>query len=427
MKKGCWKKIASVCLVSMMLGTMGGCGSSSPSKSAKKEKVVLWYLWTGAEGDVIKKTVKEYNKQSDKYEIDALSVPDQQKIMVAISSGNGPDLVDDFSNDVGGYVSNNIMEPLDDYIKKTKLDVDNIYTKSTLDSCKFDGKQYALPMNSGCSALYYNKDLLAAAGYTEPPKTMEELLEMSKKLTKTNPDGTIDTLGFPCFPTFDIGDFQGLCGASWYKDGKVDAENPGNIQAMKYYIDYRKQFGVDNVSAFTTAGKSNDPSDPFFLGKQAFRIDGNWLPTMIEKTYKVKLNYGIAPIPYPENHPELAGSVCVTSSMFFIPASAKNKDGAFDALKYITGPKGQKNVAFGMGNIPCAKELLTKENYDQMPGMDFYAPYASSDKTYTIEQFPQQTDYNTIINEETEKAFNLKETPEEATKNIVSRSKSLFK
>ena len=39
-------------------------------------------------------------------------------------------------------------------------------------------------------ALFYNKTLLAEAGYTEPPKTMEEMYEMAVNTTKLNPDGT---------------------------------------------------------------------------------------------------------------------------------------------------------------------------------------------------------------------------------------------
>lgn len=436
-------RIASFVLAASMMLAVAGCGNqadnqssssgssstsstSSTTPTGKKEKVVVWYLWSGAEGELIENASKEFSAQSDKYEIESLSVPDTQKIVIAISSGDGPDLVDDFSYNIGTYVGNGIMEPLDKYVADAGINLDEIYASGALQSCIYQDTLYALPINSNCNALFYNKDLLAEAGYTEPPKTLEEMLEMAIKMTKTNSDGTIDVLGFPCFPSYAINDILGLCGGGWYVDGKMNAEAPGNAQALQYYIDYRKEFGVDPVSAFTTAGKSNDPSDPFFQGKQAFRIDGNWFPTMIEKTFKSDVNYGVAPIPYPENHPELANTVCVSSSMFYIPISAKNKQGAFEALTYFTGPIGQDSIAFGMGNLPSAKDLLVSDNYSRMPGMDFFAEYSVNPNTFALEQYPQSLDYTTIVAEETELAYNLKQTAEEAIAKIVERSKGLF-
>ena len=47
----------------------------------------------------------------------------------------------------------------------------------------------ALPLYSEVFAFYWNKDALAKAGYTTPPKTTTELLEYSKKLTTFNKPG----------------------------------------------------------------------------------------------------------------------------------------------------------------------------------------------------------------------------------------------
>ncbi len=49
-------------------------------------------------------------------------------------------------------------------------------------------------------ALFYKKTLLAEAGYTEPPKTMEEMYEMAVN-TQSSSDGTIDVMGYPDFPS----------------------------------------------------------------------------------------------------------------------------------------------------------------------------------------------------------------------------------
>jgi multiple sugar transport system substrate-binding protein len=63
------------------------------------------------------------------------------------------------------YAGQGQLLALDDYISKDKLDLGQ-YAIGT-DGWKYkDGKQYALPMDWATGALYYNKDLLAKAGYT---------------------------------------------------------------------------------------------------------------------------------------------------------------------------------------------------------------------------------------------------------------------
>ena len=133
MKKRSIKKVLALGLAGAMLcGMLTACGgangsSSAPSASSEgqaepaapeteKEKVVLWHLWTGVEAGYLDDAVAAYNAQSDKYYVEALSVPDSQKIMVAIQSGDGPDITDDFTNNIGAYASKGIMLPLDDYI-----------------------------------------------------------------------------------------------------------------------------------------------------------------------------------------------------------------------------------------------------------------------------------------------------------------------
>ena len=109
MKKRSIKKVLALGLAGAMLcGMLTACGgangsSSAPSASSEgqaepaapeteKEKVVLWHLWTGVEAGYLDDAVAAYNAQSDKYYVEALSVPDSQKIMVAIQSGDGPDI-----------------------------------------------------------------------------------------------------------------------------------------------------------------------------------------------------------------------------------------------------------------------------------------------------------------------------------------------
>src|SRR5438552_801912 len=53
-----------------------------------------------------------------------------------------------------------------------------------------DNKLIGIPVRHATQGLFYNEALLAEAGISAPPKTLEELVEQSKKLTFTSKAGT---------------------------------------------------------------------------------------------------------------------------------------------------------------------------------------------------------------------------------------------
>lgn len=70
-----------------------------------------------------------------------------------------------------------MITPVDDYISaELKEDL----FPGFVDQCSYEGKLMALPMCAQTKWLYYNTDLLEQAGYSEPPKTWDELLKWAR-------------------------------------------------------------------------------------------------------------------------------------------------------------------------------------------------------------------------------------------------------
>ncbi len=443
------KRLLSSALVIAMLSVLSaGCGnpdtgagnssaggnstaaaSESKAVSADKTKVLFWYLWSGDGVERINKLVETYNSQSDKYEVEALSVPDFQKIMAAISAGNGPDVTDEFGSDIGKLASAGIMEPLDDYITKTNYDI-NDFIPASIESMKMDGKIYALPCNVNFTALFYNKTLLKNAGYNEPPKTLEEMYEMAVKTTTLNKDGSIDVCGFPDFPNAYYSDsFTAAAGGGWYtEDGKpTPADNEGNRTALKLNRDYREKYGVENVVKFSAGGKYLDPTDPFLMGKQTFRLDGAWMGKDIKETFKSDVDYGVTFVPYPKDHPELAGRANATSSMLFVTSNSKNKDGAFDFLSYFVGKEGQVKFTIDAGDFPSRLSMLTNEQFLKGYDTSFFTELAKSPNLVSIPCGPKNGEYNTLVSEQIELCLNLKQDIDTTLNNIYTKGSEILK
>jgi len=84
------------------------------------------------------------------------------------------------------YTKNGWLEPLDDYIAKFNIPVDNYYS-NLIDIGKVEGKIYTFPLSAIPVNLMYNTDMYTAAGLNAPD-TWDDVLNAAKKLTDKGKD-----------------------------------------------------------------------------------------------------------------------------------------------------------------------------------------------------------------------------------------------
>lgn len=444
MRKSIICKLVCLILAVCMLATITvGCGNqqtdsennvvnndvNNGGETKEKQKITFWYLWSGDAAENLEKVISSYNAQSEDYYVEGLSVGDSQKIIAAMAAGNGPDITDDFMGNLGTYANAGIMEPLDSYIESTGYDIDD-FVPAAVDACRVNGTLYAMPLNINFMALFYNKTLLAQAGYTEAPKTLEELYEMAVNTTEVAEDGTLITCGFPDFPNVYYMDaFVPAAGGSWYEgfETPASADSEGNALALKLICDYRQEFGVDNVLQFSAGGKYLDPTDPFLTGNQTFRIDGPWLGKDIVETFQADIDYGVTYVPYPADHPEYAGRANVSSSIFFISAQSKVKDGAWDFMMYLVGKQGQLDFTVANGDFPVRLSVMEEESFKQGYDVDFFTELANSENLIYTPASAKNSEYSTIISEQVELAMNLSQDIETTLNNIYEQGVKVYK
>ncbi|MFD0696451.1 ABC transporter substrate-binding protein [Paenibacillus sp. GCM10027628] len=442
MTKRAWKNTSLFVLATLVAGTsLVGCSASneaastaSPTKAVsadapKKEKseVNFWYLWNGKEAENVEKLIAEFNASQDKYTVKGLSVPDVQKIIVALSSGSGPDITDNFSSNTASYAEKGISEPLDEYIKKDNFDTSD-FVPGALQSGQYKGKTYALPINVNFNLMFYNKKLFAEAGLTAPPKTDKELLEYSIKLTKVNADKTISVLGFPDFPLiYYVNPMSFALGGSFIApDGKLTPDNPGTLAAIQLMKSYRDKFGVDNITKFNSSAKYLDATDPFISGKQAIRFDGPWFGNTVKNGLKIEgLDYGIAPLPAPEGKPEMAGGGEISASTFFIAKNSKNKEGGWAFISWLLSKQGMTKFNSMFGNLPARTSVYDDPTLQSIPDFKIFADAAKNKNLKAFPAVPVQTEYTKLIGDQFELAVNGKKSPEEALKEASDKANSL--
>ena len=447
------KKVFSIVLASAMAASvLTACGSTSSdsastatseteatteetivaedtsASSGEKIKISFWYNHSGDEADVFESAIQVYNESQDVYEVEGLSVTDDQKVIVALSGNDAPDVIERSNQLVRQYAQNGFIESLDSYITNDSFDT-SIYSAQALTANKIEDALYGLPFEAYTIQMYYNKTLLAEAGYDAPPTTMEELYEMAVAATKLDDSGNIDVLGYPLFPYASARQelIYGFGGRWWDEDGNPTPESEGNLASLNQNVKYRNQFGGKALDSFVSTANTNryTEQDMFFQGKQLFRLDGSWLPTMME-SFGSDVDWGITLVPGTEANPDLQGTSRYETTSLVIPTQSKEKDGAWDFIKWFTSEEGASIVCLGTGNLPALSALYDSEEFNAVPGFTEFMSALELEKGIQYpENMPYYDEYMNLVNSALDTVYAGSATPEDAMASITEQVKSL--
>lgn len=171
------------------------------------------------------------------------------------------------------------------------LDVSDMWDEETLKlyqaglgGVAIDGKHFSTPQVARVTdMMYYRPSMLKAAGYTAPPTTLDELIEMSVKLTKdVDGNGSIDQWGhaFRASGVLDgaevIKSIALLYGVNPDRyNGKVNYNNPETVKAVQHLVDLRNKYKV--VPPGVTSYQHGEVADMFLSGNVAIVIDPTYL------------------------------------------------------------------------------------------------------------------------------------------------------
>ncbi len=165
----------------------------------------------------------------------------------------------------------------------------------------FGGKTYAVPQKFYSVALHYRKDLLEAAGYSEPPKTWDEFREMAKKLTDASKG--IYGAGIGLGSTNSDAEWLnqvtlwGQGGALVAEDSKtIIANSPKTVAALDYISSI---FLNDNSTPPSSVNWDDAANNKAYLSGQVAMVfnAGTLLAAIKKDNPELYEKTGIAPIP----------------------------------------------------------------------------------------------------------------------------------
>lgn len=403
-------------------------GSNNAPESGEKEKLVFWYSHKGDEANYYENIIKAYNESQDKYEVEGLGGIDNQKIIVAISGNEAPDIIETSNQNVIAYAGSGLVESITDLAAAEDYKLDDV-SQQALDANTINGKLYGVPYAAMIIQMFYNKDILNEIGYSEPPKTMEELYEMAVKATEVDDNGTITRLGYPLFPLASARqELIYAFGGRWWSDDGVTLtpDAPETLDSLNMNLKYRSLYGIQKVQEFVATANTNryTENDMFFAGKQLFRFDGTWLAAMI-KNYNSDINYGVALIPGTEAHPELQGTSRYETNTLSIPVVTNKKEGAWDFIKYFTSAQVSKELLLGIANLPTQLSLYDDPDLLAQPNFNMFIEALKKENGIQYPKIEDLSKYTSLIDEYLDYAYNGIDSPETVMQELSEQAKLL--
>jgi multiple sugar transport system substrate-binding protein len=340
----------------------------NPSGSHAPVTLTVWDYFTERELSNLTDVLNQFKAKYPWITVNV--VPGKQPIdfVRGINAGETFDVaIDSESTNVPFYCSTGGLVDLSPYLEADGTDLTAIIPPAALKYTSYQGVQCTLPLLTDAYGLYYNKDMLAAKGYTEPPKTLAQLTEMAKKLTVRNPDGSLQVVGFMPLSTFyeNSNMYDGNAwGTQWYHEDGTSAF--GTDPAWKDMLEWNKEmvdyYGYNDLQKFyqQLGGPNSEWSSAhgFEQGKVALLYDGEWRGSFIAND-KSKVDFGTAPFPVADDRPELYGSGKVGGTVVGISKTAEHPSEAWLLVKFLTmDTKAVETLAKLLGNVPTTYESL---------------------------------------------------------------------
>ncbi|MBP2340440.1 multiple sugar transport system substrate-binding protein [Saccharothrix coeruleofusca] len=375
-------------LAACAAGSGGSGQGSGPAAAPARDaefSLTVWSNYSGREQDEVTKALESFKEKFPNAVIEHQGSQDDDKITAGIRGGNPPDVALSFTTDnIGQFCSRGAFQPLKPYLDRDGVDLGQI-PDAVRSYTEYKGNRCAMPMLSDVYGLYYNKELLAAAGITAPPRTTSELLDFAKRTTRRAADGSLEVVGFlPSMPFYANRPqiWAPHFGAEWETaDGRSGLATPewaAMLEFQKRLVDF---YGHDALERFRAGlGQEYSADHAFHRQKIAMMVDGEYRTAFLADQAP-EVEFGTAPFPVPDDRPDLYGTGFTTGTIMGIPKGAKNPGAAWELIKHLAlDTDTVVELANGIKNIPSTKAALADPGLEVDENFRTFVDLATSGK-----------------------------------------------
>ena len=402
-------------------GQSSGKAGSTAAPAAKTD--IRWIEWKSPEigAPIIQKMISNFNAQNPEYNLTNSDRPFNgfyDNLVTQAQARNLPEILLIQVDWVGAFAKDGIIQSIDPMIAKEPATfMDQYYDafKQTV-----GGKKYYLPIHSGCVGMFYDPAILSKEGISAPPATWDELLSVAKKVTHGDQYAVTGTLASepPTNLSYDIYPLLFQAGGKLVDANMKPAFNsPEGVKALEFY----KQLVQYSVPGVLQNGEAQKRQN-FPQGKVAMMFEGPWgvpIQTGFNKDHKfivTTLTKGVT-----------TGTI-VRGSLLAIPTTTTGKklDGAWAAIKYLSGPEGSEIYCSGSGDLPANKIAAARPFVTENPYMKGFLAQMDLPNANALPHLPYQVELNRLLTIEIQQFISGNKTAQKALDDAAAKWNELL-
>lgn len=347
------KKLLGLILTSVLVvGSLVGCGNTEGAKDDKVTLNALFMKQAGYSEDDIKAITTDFETKNPDIKINSTFVSYEaleQKILTSAATG-GYDVVLIDAPWAAKFAKAGITKEVTDKLSDENR---NDIFEGALDSVSYEDKLYGMPWLNDTKFLFYNKEMLQQAGFTEAPKTWDELMNQAKVMKEK---GIVE---FPIVWSWkqaealmcDYTSISESFGGKMIIDGEPTITDDANKASLDFMVNSIED-GISNPKS--TEFLEEDVRGIFSNGKAAFALNWTYMFNMANDPNESQVagKVGIALSPGTDE----VTSASVNGGMgLAIAKGSKHADEAWKYIEYLSSKDIQKEYA--KNALPIWKSL----------------------------------------------------------------------
>ena len=362
-------KMSMTTAVGLGLAACAPQATPAPTEEAQEApvetvEVVFWSELVGSKEEGRATLISAFNAASDRIVVRHEGFPDKanDKFLAAVAGGIVPDIFGAGAKYMPGYVGIDALADLAPYLEASDAVSPEDFPEGVLALGRHGGKIWGLPVFADTMVLYYNKDLLAEAGFDaeSPPRDWDTLREAAIAMTKRDANGELEVagclLGSWSVTRLFIPMIYAWGGQLLNDDNSKAAFNgPEGKEFLQMVVDLILK---DRVTESGWGEEFEDSvNEPFIAGKGAMVFD---VPATTKRILRWRpgfTNWGITGLPAgPQGFAQEANTI-----LLMIPAAAKHKEEAWRVMEYWMDPKVMVRFAQDIYRPPSTIAALEDE------------------------------------------------------------------
>src|SRR5215210_7896616 len=295
------------------------------------------------------------------------------------------------------------------------------FLPGSVEAITFNRKPYGMPWFTDTGLLYYRKDLLKKSGYDSPPKTWEELKQMTRSVRRESDI----KFGF----LFQGARYEGgVCDALefiWGHGGNIlDPKDPTRVivdspQAIEG-LETERSMITDGISPeAVTVYEEPETEGGFLNGDAIFLRNWPYVYGLIGTPNYPKLKtdqVGVSELPSADGKP---GNGTVGDQPLYISASSKYPDAAWKFIEFLTASEQQRFRAVEGSYLPTRSDLYDDpEIQDSVPVVALAKEALQHTRPRPVS--PYYSDMSLEMQDQFNASLKGDTTPEEAARTLKS-------